>query len=618
MFLAGIAFGSLTVKNDCIAFISETKSSTNLYSFASGVQHFAHPTVRIVSIMATSNQYQFAQILNNMSCSLFASLTSSNEVSQLTQELTNQGRRAYSVGTYIQARKAFGDSVITSVLTNWANAFVNLVENGTAASNLQGGMLQNYVKLDAINEIVPKKALDRISFFEQRIMKGWDVLTNISRNLSFVIDGGVWADPSLCPPGNVSYVTPNFTLICARCPENTYTARSGSWECTPCDLGAWSAAGSTSCQKESSYAVPLVAIIIVIIVACLITMQLLFSGFKYLRYHQNIRYAPKRNPVTIVYCAMAWADDQPDIPTQDSRDLIQLFCSIIKSQCQKHYGYATKSLADSMVVAFDAPISALNFCLDLQVALMEVKYHEKLLTFGCTAPRIDTLTGRKIFYGIRCQTCVHSGDVHFSETNGFIEYSGAVVQYAQHLASLANGGQILFTQAVHDTVLEHLNDLAVPVRVRSEGTYHTPDGLSVMQIYSALSVSLLERAFPKLVLDVGPAEGGSGNSLHELQERARRSFPMAGIRLDTLMAEVRYGTSSSYTEASIKIIRMLLFELATEESFKKSKKKSQTLDRTNPMITWKQMTRVLTKVKCEYAELMMYTATVRLFEDSTI
>eukprot|EP00760_Papus_ankaliazontas_P026045 PhM_4_TR3001/c0_g1_i2/m.37736/K02058/ABC.SS.S; simple sugar transport system substrate-binding protein len=145
-YAAGVAAAHEAVH--CIGVISafEDRIGINIDGFLMGVRH-VKPTLPVHVVTTNTwwwpdGEVRIAELLMNRSCNVIMRDTDPRDVDLLVAErktlLLESQFRYFSIAVYSDLQRFVGDSVLTSIIVNWANVIVELV-----AQVVEKGMLQH-------------------------------------------------------------------------------------------------------------------------------------------------------------------------------------------------------------------------------------------------------------------------------------------------------------------------------------------------------------------------------------------------------------------------------------------------------------------------------------------
>lgn len=133
------------------------------------------------------------------------------------------------------------------------------------------------------------------------------------------------------------------------------------------------------------------------------------------------------------------------------------------------YGaYEINTEGDAFQVAFKDVTTAVQFCMDIQYEMMEIEWPREVLKLsGCEA--VYSKTGRHwIYKGPRIRMGIHwanEGDIvqQFHSITKHRIFSGSAFEMARDLCEAANGGQVLLSHAVWESLRTEMRLAGFPV-----------------------------------------------------------------------------------------------------------------------------------------------------------
>jgi class 3 adenylate cyclase len=132
---------------------------------------------------------------------------------------------------------------------------------------------------------------------------------------------------------------------------------------------------------------------------------------------------------------------------------------VLRALLIKHHGYEVRFSGKdnaggngdgSFCVAFADPLRALEWCMDVQKALLTVEWPEALLAHPGAAEEWGDVDDRPIFKGLRVRMGLNYGEPRRLRdvVTRRVEYHGSVVNIAAHLTTITHGGQVQSRSAV--------------------------------------------------------------------------------------------------------------------------------------------------------------------------
>ena len=139
-------------------------------------------------------------------------------------------------------------------------------------------------------------------------------------------------------------------------------------------------------------------------------------------------------------------------------EALTLTSTLFRATLVREGGYEVKTEGDAFMIAFRDPLSAVQWCLSVQEALVAAPWPDALLT----APEAE---GRDGFRGLRVRMGVHVGipAPRPDPLTGRMDYFGPMVNRAARVSSAAHGGQVIVSGAVFERIALALEQLGSPV-----------------------------------------------------------------------------------------------------------------------------------------------------------
>ncbi|KAF4039268.1 Adenylate and Guanylate cyclase catalytic domain [Phytophthora infestans] len=193
------------------------------------------------------------------------------------------------------------------------------------------------------------------------------------------------------------------------------------------------------------------------------------------------------------------------------QEATQLHDDILRGSLAPYRGYEITTAGDSFQLAFHTIQDAVEYCLEVQLHLLNAKWPKHLhgLVPATRKVRVGT---RTIFHGLRVRMGVHDAvssegslvrDVH--AVTGKLIYTGASEAIANELGDLGTGGQILVTKRIAEWLTDNSTRLAVKFVVRPMGEYPIPRLHTTLEVFQVVPKSLaarLESFHPQHVVDI--------------------------------------------------------------------------------------------------------------------
>ncbi|KAG7395692.1 PH domain leucine-rich repeat-containing protein phosphatase 2 [Phytophthora boehmeriae] len=166
---------------------------------------------------------------------------------------------------------------------------------------------------------------------------------------------------------------------------------------------------------------------------------------------------------------------------------------------QIRWGYEITTAGDAFQLAFHTIREAAEYCLDVQMQLMEATWPRELHGL-IPATKRQRARGRLIFCGLRVRMGIHDAvsadgplvlDVH--AVTGKMTYTGASEVIANEIGDLGDGGQILVTKRVADWLLMYQDLVAIPCSVDRVGEYIVPMINAPVEVFQVVPIGLSQR-----------------------------------------------------------------------------------------------------------------------------
>lgn len=117
---------------------------------------------------------------------------------------------------------------------------------------------------------------------------------------------------------------------------------------------------------------------------------------------------------------------------------------LMRRLIHSHRGYEVKTEGDAFMIAFHSSLDAVEFCVAVQKALIEVQWPPQLLRLPSAERAIDA-RDTVIFSGLRVRMGIHRGVpvCNADPVSGRMDYFGPAVNRAARIGSAGHGGQIV-------------------------------------------------------------------------------------------------------------------------------------------------------------------------------
>eukprot|EP01116_Phalansterium_solitarium_P025355 TRINITY_DN9659_c0_g1_i1.p1 TRINITY_DN9659_c0_g1~~TRINITY_DN9659_c0_g1_i1.p1 ORF type:complete len:1018 (+),score=399.92 TRINITY_DN9659_c0_g1_i1:203-3256(+) len=199
--------------------------------------------------------------------------------------------------------------------------------------------------------------------------------------------------------------------------------------------------------------------------------------------------------VTIVFADVEGSTSQWESYPKTMGAALDVMDIVCREYIPQYNGYEVKTCGDSIMVAFQSPLDAVNWCMSIQLGLVQAKWPAGILQSPNAAEVVDE-TGNVIFNGLRLRMGVHLGrpECKVDSTIGRADYFGSMVNRCARICAAAVGGQTLLSRKVWDACRSQVKDV-----VAEELGAHFLKGLnSPEELTSVLPASLSARKFAPL------------------------------------------------------------------------------------------------------------------------
>ncbi|BBI30152.1 Ser/Thr protein kinase [Acanthamoeba castellanii medusavirus] len=172
---------------------------------------------------------------------------------------------------------------------------------------------------------------------------------------------------------------------------------------------------------------------------------------------------PAQHPtgvVTVVFTDITRASSLWNFDAEAMRDATMLHNRIIRSEIERYGGYEAliphgKTTGEgTFCVVFQDAVDAIEWCRDVQRALLVADWPAKLLEHPGACEMTATVSEDVVFRGPRVRMGVHTGivrDVRHPISRR-VEYTGSTISNAIYITSITHGGQILVSDIVSEII----------------------------------------------------------------------------------------------------------------------------------------------------------------------
>jgi class 3 adenylate cyclase/ABC-type branched-subunit amino acid transport system substrate-binding protein len=198
------------------------------------------------------------------------------------------------------------------------------------------------------------------------------------------------------------------------------------------------------------YIIVIVAVLsVVLVVIVLIVLLIIWRAKK----SHSVLYAPSSGLAVLAFTdvqnsTVLWQD----FP-REMRTALKAHNQIMRKLLKRFRGHEVKTQGDSFMVAFTAPLDALDWAMSVQVELTKYEHWPSDLLLHSYDCRTEWDEKRNIiFKGLRVRIGLHYGEVErlTDPTSGRPDYFGTTVNKAARIEGLAKGGQVLLSSELFD------------------------------------------------------------------------------------------------------------------------------------------------------------------------
>ncbi|KAF4133532.1 Adenylate and Guanylate cyclase catalytic domain [Phytophthora infestans] len=198
--------------------------------------------------------------------------------------------------------------------------------------------------------------------------------------------------------------------------------------------------------------------------------------------------------------------------------------NILRSSLMKYRGYEITTAGDAFQLAFHTVREAIEYCLDVQMQLLEAPWPKEL--HGLLPATKKVRSGRHLlFCGLRVRMGIHDAvdsdgplilDVH--AVTGKMTYTGASEVIANEIGDIGDGGQILVTRRIADWLFMYADLVVIPCSVDRVGEYTVPMINATVEVFQVIPLELVKRKkkfTTTLKKRVGTHPYGSSQSIND-------------------------------------------------------------------------------------------------------
>eukprot|EP01012_Entosiphon_sulcatum_P010256 TRINITY_DN1595_c0_g1_i1.p1 TRINITY_DN1595_c0_g1~~TRINITY_DN1595_c0_g1_i1.p1 ORF type:complete len:1244 (-),score=239.59 TRINITY_DN1595_c0_g1_i1:41-3721(-) len=153
--------------------------------------------------------------------------------------------------------------------------------------------------------------------------------------------------------------------------------------------------------------------------------------------------------VTIVFTDVQSSTELWEIFPVEMEKALHMHNECMRDGLDKHHGYEVKTVGDAFMAAFTAPTDALNWCLEMQTALLKLDWPAPLLQHPAASEE-KLPSGETLWRGLRVRMGMHLGEPTAERDPRTLrmDYFGPMVNKAARIGGVSKGGQVVYSEEV--------------------------------------------------------------------------------------------------------------------------------------------------------------------------
>eukprot|EP00817_Percolomonadidae_sp_ATCC50343_P003462 CAMPEP_0117430630 /NCGR_PEP_ID=MMETSP0758-20121206/10184_1 /TAXON_ID=63605 /ORGANISM="Percolomonas cosmopolitus, Strain AE-1 (ATCC 50343)" /LENGTH=753 /DNA_ID=CAMNT_0005218871 /DNA_START=844 /DNA_END=3108 /DNA_ORIENTATION=+ len=154
-----------------------------------------------------------------------------------------------------------------------------------------------------------------------------------------------------------------------------------------------------------------------------------------------------RGNVTLVFTDVQSSTELWEWNQDAMGESIILHNKLIRYELDNYNGYEVKTEGDAFMCAFENVVDAVDFCLKVQLELLQIPWSNDILGHESTVEVKDEMN-HILFKGLRVRMGIHSGNpiVNVDPVTHRDDYFGPMVNRAARVESFADGGEIIISE----------------------------------------------------------------------------------------------------------------------------------------------------------------------------
>lgn len=281
---------------------------------------------------------------------------------------------------------------------------------------------------------------------------------------------------------------------------------------------------------------------------------------------------PPQGTVSWVFTDVQDSTPLWEISPQVMQLALNMHNKLMRKKILEHKAYEIRTQGDSFVLAFQNPIDAANFCIDIQGQLMEVKWDDALLRMHKSTSLVRDDSDRIVFNGLRVRMGIHTGVPDFCErdaTSKRMDYFGPAMNLAARVSGCGAGGQVVVSSQAMKEIRE-CSEVMDKIEIKELGKFSLKGVEQQQELTQISPLALAHRTFPpivsassdtaKLVADLKKMKEESEAVLNEMakMKEALASAQERVASVHNLLQQIRRNNMSDNPQAMLDEIDNLI------------------------------------------------------------
>lgn len=236
-----------------------------------------------------------------------------------------------------------------------------------------------------------------------------------------------------------------------------------------------------------------------------------------LHYEQDSRIEAPTGSVCMVQTDVEFANKMWDSIPMTMLEAMKLHNQLLRNTLESNGGYEIEFKNNGFFVAFQNMADAVNWCLSVQIGLLNVEWPKALLesTGGAT---VENDAGQQIWAGLRVRMGLHMGvsNCEIDRSSGRMTYMGPVAERTKKLLQITPNGSIIISKAVMDYINTKGLKFVETLAVVSCGEMMDSTRSKMEQVYDIVPSTLSARQ--KVVPPMAPNPGAVLVNMEDSEE----------------------------------------------------------------------------------------------------